>query len=56
MQKYIYATIAQLVEHQLPKLRVAGSSPVCRSKTVNNSHIESYFFSNMMTGSSSYPL
>lgn len=26
-----YATVAQLVEHQLPKLRVAGSSPVCRS-------------------------
>ena len=26
------AEIAQLVEHQLPKLRVAGSSPVFRSK------------------------
>ena len=26
-----YAIIAQLVEHQLPKLRVAGSSPVYRS-------------------------
>ena len=26
------AAVAQLVEHQLPKLRVAGSSPVCRSK------------------------
>ena len=25
------AEIAQLVEHQLPKLRVAGSSPVFRS-------------------------
>ena len=25
------AAVAQLVEHQLPKLRVAGSSPVCRS-------------------------
>ena len=25
------AGIAQLVEHQLPKLRVAGSSPVSRS-------------------------
>ena len=25
------AEVAQLVEHQLPKLRVAGSSPVCRS-------------------------
>ncbi len=28
----IDAAVAQLVEHQLPKLRVAGSSPVCRSK------------------------
>src|SRR5205823_6345286 len=27
-----YAGIAQLVEHQLPKLRVAGSSPVPRSQ------------------------
>ena len=26
------AAVAQLVEHQLPKLRVAGSSPVCRSR------------------------
>ena len=25
------AVVAQLVEHQLPKLRVAGSSPVYRS-------------------------
>ncbi len=25
------AAVAQLVEHQLPKLRVAGSNPVCRS-------------------------
>ena len=27
----IHAVVAQLVEHQLPKLRVAGSSPVYRS-------------------------
>ena len=26
-----HAIVAQLVEHQLPKLRVAGSSPVYRS-------------------------
>ena len=26
------AAVAQLVEHQLPKLRVASSSLVCRSK------------------------
>ncbi len=26
------AAVAQLVEHQLPKLRVAGSNPVCRSQ------------------------
>ena len=29
------AVVAQLVEHQLPKLRVAGSSPVCRSLPKN---------------------
>ena len=28
-----HAKVAQSVEHQLPKLRVAGSSPVFRSKT-----------------------
>lgn len=28
---YSNAAVAQLVEHELPKLRVAGSSPVCRS-------------------------
>ena len=28
------AVVAQLVEHQLPKLRVAGSSPVYRSTKV----------------------
>ena len=28
------AAIAQLVEHQLPKLRVASSSLVCRSNKV----------------------
>ena len=26
-----YAIVAQLVEHKLPKLGVAGSNPVCRS-------------------------
>jgi hypothetical protein len=26
-----YAGVAQLVEHQLPKLRVVGSSPIARS-------------------------
>ena len=26
-----FADVAQLVEHQLPKLRVAGSNPVIRS-------------------------
>ena|GEM_PF-6824274 len=32
------AVVAQSVEHQLPKLRVAGSSPVYRSnKSKNNS-------------------
>jgi hypothetical protein len=27
-----HADVAQLVEHQLPKLRVAGSNPVVRSQ------------------------
>ena len=27
-----FANVAQLVEHQLPKLRVAGSNPVIRSR------------------------
>ena len=30
--KFNRAAVAQLVEHQLPKLRVASSSLVCRSK------------------------
>ena len=29
-----HAGIAQLVEHQLPKLRVAGPSPVSRSSKI----------------------
>ena len=29
------ANVVQLVEHQLPKLRVAGSSPVIRSNVEN---------------------
>ena len=29
--RHLQAGVAQLVEHQLPKLRVAGSSPVSRS-------------------------
>ena len=28
----MHAVVAQSVEHQLPKLRVAGSNPVYRSK------------------------
>ena len=30
------AAVAQLVEHQLPKLRVTGSSPACRSAPSEN--------------------
>ena len=36
-----FATIAQLVEHWLPKPRVAGSSPVRRS-LLNKTQIKSY--------------
>ena len=32
------AAVAQSVEHQLPKLRVAGSSPVCRSQRSSDSN------------------
>lgn len=31
MLKKILAVVAQLVEHRLPKPRVTGSSPACRS-------------------------
>ena len=31
----VSAGIAQLVEHELPKLRVAGSNPVSRSKNAS---------------------
>ena len=34
---FVQAELAQLVEHWLPKPRVAGSSPVFRSKTSNHS-------------------
>ena len=34
------AAVAQLVEHQLPKLRVAGSSPVCRSSLMDSKEIQ----------------
>ena len=37
IESYI-AGVAQLVEHQLPKLRVAGSSPVSRSKGSAKAH------------------
>ena len=35
-----YAAVAQSVEHQLPKLRVAGSSPVCRSVLMDSKEIQ----------------
>ena len=34
-----YAKVAQLVEHDLPKVGVAGSSPVFRSKYLVNKKI-----------------
>ena len=37
-----HAAVAQLVEHQLPKLRVAGSNPVCRSKENSDSQVVGY--------------
>ena len=40
------AEVAQLVEHQLPKLRVAGSNPVFRSleNQVVTNKVAAYFF------------
>ncbi len=38
------AEIAQSVEHQLPKLRVAGSNPVFRSKTGGLRNQASFIF------------
>ncbi len=38
------AVVAQLVEHWLPKPRVAGSSPVYRSNKYNVSRFEGRFF------------
>ena len=35
VESRLNAGIAQLVEHQLPKLRVAGSSPVPRFETMS---------------------
>ena len=40
-----FATIAQLVEHWLPKPRVAGSSPVYRSKIIGCTNQCTLFFS-----------
>ena len=37
LERSSFAEVAQLVEHQLPKLRVAGSSPVFRSKGLDGS-------------------
>ncbi len=38
------ANVAQLVEHQLPKLRVAGSNPVIRSKRKDATNVSLRFF------------
>ena len=41
-----YATVAQLVEHDLAKVGAAGSSPVCRSSSTLSKFDEcqAYFF------------
>ncbi len=45
----IRAEIAQLVEHQLPKLRVAGSNPVFRSRIFRSPALEQAIFSFLVT-------
>ena len=37
------AKVAQLVEHNLPKVRVAGSSPVFRSRLKASGNAEAFF-------------
>lgn len=49
------AAVAQLVEHWLPKPRVAGSSPVCRSILPNYSRNHGcHYISNFAYRPSSY--
>ena len=38
LQANTFAGVAQLVEHELPKLEVAGSNPVARSTSVAPTH------------------
>ena len=38
-----FATVAQLVEYDLAKVGVAGSSPVCRSQKIEGSYELSFF-------------
>lgn len=40
----LHAGVAQLVEHQLPKLRVAGPSPVSRSMKRSFERMTFFFF------------
>lgn len=44
--KFFHAEIAQLVEHNLAKVGVAGSSPVFRSANPEAIPLESGFFCN----------
>ena len=50
------AAVAQLVEHQLPKLRVAGSSPVCRSwkKRISDDRFPLFLLYTSFYGTGSY--
>ena len=39
-----FAAVAQMVEHQLPKLRVVGSIPICRSRKKERFPLQSPLF------------
>ena len=47
-----FAEVAQLVEHQPSKLRVAGSNPVFRSNRQCSSAVEHFLGKEEVTGSS----
>ena len=51
-QLHEFAEVAQLVEHQPSKLRVAGSNPVFRSNRQCSSAVEHFLGKEEVTGSS----
>ena len=50
------AGVAQLVEHQLPKLRVVGSNPIARLKEICNDHDSTCVGTNIEGGHTGEPV